>query len=52
MYGGHIVNDFDRLLARTYLDFISAMNCLKKWNYFRSVNMKKMLFQDTAGPSL
>ena len=21
MYGGHIVNDFDRLLARTYLDF-------------------------------
>lgn len=34
MYGGHIVNDFDRLLANTYLDFYMKEELLEEMSLF------------------
>ncbi|RYH32012.1 hypothetical protein EON65_01475, partial [archaeon] len=34
MYGGHIVNDFDRLLANTYLDFYMRDELLEEMSLF------------------
>lgn len=44
MYGGHIVNDFDRLLANTYLDFFMRDELLDEMDMFPFVN-------DEKGPS-
>ncbi|KAG1688915.1 hypothetical protein DVH05_002999 [Phytophthora capsici] len=44
MYGGHIVNDFDRLLANTYLDFYMRDELLDEMEMFPFVG-------DEKGPS-
>ncbi|KAF4030914.1 Dynein heavy chain C-terminal domain [Phytophthora infestans] len=44
MYGGHIVNDFDRLLANTYLDFYMRDELLDEMEMFPNVG-------DEKGPS-
>ena len=42
MYGGHIVNDFDRLLARVYLDFYLRDELLEEMELFPFCSRKKM----------
>ena len=33
MYGGHIVNDFDRLTCKVYLDFFMKDELLERWDW-------------------
>lgn len=41
MYGGHIVNDFDRLLARVYLDFYLRDDLLEEMELFPFCEQEK-----------
>lgn len=42
MYGGHIVNDFDRLLANTYLDFYMKDELLDETEMFPFADDEKV----------
>ncbi|KAF1327358.1 Sporangia induced dynein heavy chain, partial [Globisporangium splendens] len=52
MYGGHIVNDFDRLLANTYLEFYMRDELLDEMEMFPFVgDEKRPSFMCVAPPS-
>ena len=42
MYGGHIVNDFDRLLTNTYLDFYMKEELLEEMSLFPFLDMSSV----------
>jgi len=58
MYGGHIVNDFDRLLTNTYLDFYMKEELLEEMSLFPFLDMNAVSASagggsgGASGPSL
>ena len=42
MYGGHIVNDFDRLVTNTYLDFYMKEELLEEMSLFPFLDMSSV----------
>lgn len=48
MYGGHIVNDFDRLLCNSYLDFIMDDGLLEEMEFFPFVDGEAVSFKCPA----
>jgi dynein heavy chain len=48
MYGGHIVNDFDRLLCNTYLDFIMDDGLLEEMEFYPFVDGETQSFKCPA----
>merc|ERR1711871_1506234 len=51
MYGGHIVNDFDRLLANTYLEWYMKDELLDETEMFPYVDEKGVSFKSPQAPS-
>ena len=51
MYGGHIVNDFDRLLANTYLEWYMKDELLDETELFPYVDEKGVSFKSPQAPS-
>eukprot|EP00937_MAST-01D_sp_MAST-1D-sp2_P001625 g1625.t1 len=51
MYGGHIVNDFDRLLANTYLRWYMKDELLDETELFPYIDEKGVSFKSPQAPS-